>query len=194
MEKRSWVKDGGAVFTLLLPIVYVVLGALLLFVPDINTKVFAELLGALLMIGGAGLIIHYFLTRSYLDMRAYGFSIGMLAVLLGICTIIRGETIAQSLSAFLNLCIMLTAIVKLQNAIQMKFLKSRLWIVMLCVSMAFLICTLIIAIDPFEQASTRDTFTYVVLLCDGIASFVNCILLRVVARRFSRGESVQQAG
>ncbi len=185
MEKKLQSRDFGAVFTLLFPFIYIVLGALLLFVPDINTKVLAELLGALLLIAGAALIIRYFLRRSYLDMKAYGFSVGTLAAILGICTILKGDEVAGSLSLFLNICIMLTAIIKLQNAIQLKFMKSRAWIPVLCISLVFLLCTVLIIINPFSD-SVRNTFTYIVLLCDGIAGFANSILLRTVSRKRNR--------
>lgn len=182
MERKKFSKDLGMIFTLLLPIVYIVLGILLLFVEGINTTVFANLLGAMAVIAGAALIIHYFLRRAYLDMSAYGFSIGAFAVVIGICIIIKAEDIAHSLSLLLNLCIMLTAIIKAQNAIQLKFRNSIMWIPVLCVSVAFLICTVLIAIDPFGDSAVRDTFTYIVLICDGIASFANSIMLRIIFR------------
>ena len=184
--KRGLLSDQlGTVFTFLLPIVYIVLGALLLFVPDLNTKVFAELLGALLIILGAALVIHYFLTRAYHDMNAYGFSIGALAIILGVCVLLKSSDVANSLSVFLNLCIMLTAIIKLQNAIQLFFLRTKWWIPVLCVSLAFLVCTVLITVNPFTD-ETRDLFTYIVLLCDGVASFANAILLRIVSRMQAR--------
>lgn len=185
MRKSLLSEQLGTVFTLLLPIIYIVLGALLLFVPDLNTKVFAELLGALLVIIGAALIIHYFLSRAYMDTNAYGFSIGALAIILGICVLVKSTDVANSLSVFLNVCIMLTAIIKLQNAIQLLFLRNKFWIPVLCVSVAFLVCTVLIAINPFTD-DVRDTFTYVVLLCDGVASFANAVLLRIVMRRHFR--------
>lgn len=185
MRKSPLSEQLGTVFTLLLPIIYIVLGALLLFVPDLNTKVFAELLGALLVIIGAALIIHYFLSRAYMDTNAYGFSVGALAIILGVCVLVKSTDVANSLSVFLNICIMLTAIIKLQNAIQLLFLRNKFWIPVLCVSIAFLVCTVLIAINPFEEA-VRDTFTYIVLLCDGVASFANAVLLRIVMRKHFR--------
>ena len=70
---KKFTKDLSAVFTFLFPIVYIVLGLLLLIVDEINTKVFAYLLGMIAMVFGAALIIQYFLRRQYLDIHAYGF-------------------------------------------------------------------------------------------------------------------------
>lgn len=183
MKRGSLFGQLRTVFTLLLPIIYIVLGVLLFFIGNkINTEVFAILLGGILMIMGAALIIHYFLSHAYMDMNAYGFSIGTLAVILGVCILIKSEAVGESLSMFLNVCIMLTAIIKLQNAIQLKFLKHFMWIPVLCISLVFIGCTILLAVCPFEEA-VRDKFTYIVLLCDGVVSFANAIVLRIVMRR-----------
>ncbi len=191
MERTKFSKDLGMIFTLLLPVIYIVLGALLLFVDGISTKVFANLFGAVAIVFGAALIILYFMRRGYLDMRAYGFSIGAFAVIIGICIMIKAQDIANSLSVLLNLCIMLTAIIKAQNAIQLKFVGSVMWIPVLCISVAFLVCTVLIAINPFKELSTRDTFTYIVLICDGVASFANSIMLRIIFRQKAK-ESMRE--
>lgn len=188
MRREPISRQLKTVFTFLLPIIYIVLAVLLLFIKGINTEIFAELLGAILLIMGAGMIIQYFLSHSYMDMNAYGFSIGALAIILGVCILIKSEAVANSLSVFLNICIMLTAIIKLQSAIQMKFLKSVMWIPVLCISLAFLTCTILIMAYPFEDA-VRDKFTYIVLLCDGVISFANTILLRIVMRRYRDSEN-----
>lgn len=184
MRRRPMSGQLQTVFTLLLPIVYIVLGILLIFLRDkIKTETFALLLGAMMMIMGAALVIHYFLSRAYMDLNAYGFSIGTLAVVLGVCILIKSEEVGNILSVLLNICIMLTAIIKLQNAIQLKFMRSVMWIPVLCISLAFLACTVVITVNPFSETGVRDTFTYIVLLCDGVVSFANAILLRIVMRR-----------
>lgn len=186
MRKSLFGSQLGTVFTLLLPIIYIVIAVLLLF-SGIDTAIFAKLLGGLAIILGAAMIIQYFLTHAYLDTAAYGFSIGALAIVLGVCILIKSGDVAKSLSFLLNICIMLTAIVKLQNAIQLKFQRSVWWIPVLCVSLAFLVCTVLITVDPFTgddgDTSVRDLFTYIVLLCDGVVSFANALLLRIVMRR-----------
>ena len=189
MRKGFFGSQLSTVFTLLLPIIYVVIAVLLLFT-GIDTVIFAKLLGGLAIIFGAAMMIQYFLTHAYFDAAAYGFSIGALAVVLGVCILIKNGDVAKSLSVLLNICIMLTAIIKLQNAIQLKFQRSVWWIPVLCVSLAFLVCTVLITVDPFTgddgNTSVRDTFTYIVLLCDGVVSFANALLLRFVMRGTAR--------
>ena len=175
-------KDRSELFMLFLPIFYIVIGALLLFVPQINTVVLAELLGALLVLVGAVFVIRYFLRQSYLDPKAFGFAFGAFAVVLGICMIIKADIVGDSITVFLDICIMLTAIVKLQNAIQLFAMKSKFWLPMLVISIIFIICTVLIMIDPFPEG-VQAPFTHIVLICDGVVSFASTILLRVLHKK-----------
>ena len=189
-DKKSPSKDFGEIFMLFLPIAYIVLGALLLFVPQMNTVVMAQMLGALMILVGAAIVIRYFVRRSYLDTSAYGFSVGAFAAVLGICCIIRSDAVGESLTVFLDLCIMLTAIIKLQNAIQLFAMKSKFWIPVLIVSVIFIACTVVIVINPFGDEALQATFTHIVLLCDGVVSFANTLLLRVLKRKKDKVSSV----
>ena len=182
-KKNPPSKEFGEIFMLFLPITYIVLGALLLFVPQMNTVVMAQMLGALMVLVGAAIVIRYFVRKSYLEPGSYGFSVGAFAVVLGIVCIIRSDAVGESLTVFLDLCIMLTAIIKLQNAIQLFFMKSKFWIPVLVVSLLFIGCTVVIAINPFADETVQATFTHIVLLCDGIVSFANTILLRILGRK-----------
>ena len=180
-QTKTFMRDRGLLFSFLLPIVFLVIGLLLLFT-SIDTKIFAILIGAMMIIIGAAFVIRYFAEKMYLDMSSYGFSIGVLAAILGVIVIIRSSEIAASLTVFLNICIMLTAIIQLQNAIQLKFLKSVLWIPVLCVAAIFIVCTILIALVPFEE-KVLNTFTYIVLAADGLIGFVIAFIMRRLRKK-----------
>ena len=182
-QKKLFMKDRGLLFSFLLPVVFLVTGLMLLFT-SVDTKIFAILLGGMMIVIGAALVIRYFAEKSYLDMSSYGFSIGVLAIVLGVCTIIKSEAVASSLTVFLDICIMLTGIIQLQNAIQLKFLKSVFWIPVLCVAAIFIICTVLIALVPFEE-EVRNKFTYIVLAADGLIGFVIAIGMRRLMKRIA---------
>lgn len=188
MRKPRFEKDHGEIFMLLLPVVYLVLGILLLFFDSIKPSVLAQLLGAIMILFGAAFIIRYFIRHSYMDTSAYGFSLGAFAIILGVCVIIKSEAVGESLIVCLDICIMLTAIIKLQNAIQLIFMKSKFFIPVLVLSAAFIACTILIAVDVFHDAEVQNKFTYITMICDGVASFVITIVLRSKHRNKLRSE------
>ena len=59
-------------------------------------------------------------SKLYNDPGNYGFSGGVLCILLGICLLVRTQQIAGYLPLFLGVCILLTAVIKLQNVMDLK--------------------------------------------------------------------------
>lgn len=169
--------------SILVPIVFIVLGVLLLFT-SIDTKIFAIMLGAMLIIIGAAWIIRFFLGKTYLNLSSYRFSIGTLALLLGVCFIIKADFIAASLTFFLNVCIMLSATILLQNAIQLKAHKSVLWIPVLAVACILIVCSILIALVPFEENALK-LFTYITLIADGVIGLVIVFGMQRLRKRVS---------
>ena len=176
--------ENNTVFAICQPIVYIVISVLLLFTSDkVDTTVFAYLLGAILIIGGAAVIIRYFVTKSYLIFNSYDFSVGVLAMILGIIAMIKAENIAASFTVCLGIAIMLTAIIKLQNAIQLVTVKNKMWIPVFVISVLFIAASVIVLVDPFSYTQTWEKFTYIVLLADGVIGLaVNIYIYFAIGR------------
>ena len=79
----------------------------------------------------------YFLTGSYRDIGKYGFSAGVLCVLIGVMLLVRTSEIAAYFSLFLGICILLTAVIKLQNAVDLKSIHNAGWFIFLLIALAF---------------------------------------------------------
>ena len=170
--------ENNTVFAICQPIIYIVISVLLLFTSDkVDTTVFAYLLGAILIIGGAATIIRYFITKSYLKYNSYDFSVGVLAAILGIIIMIKAKNIAESFTVCLGIAIMLTAIVKLQNAIQLITIKSKMWVPVFIIAVLFIAASVIVLINPFTYTSAWEKFTYITLLADGIVGLAVSIYL-----------------
>ena len=158
----------NTMFMICFPVVFIVVGALLLFAEGMNTQVFAYIFGGGLIIGGAINLIRYFADKAYLDYMSNGFTSGVLAIILGIIAVIKVNIIADSLTVFLGVAIMLTAIMKLQNFIQLITMKNRMWIPILAVAVVFIVAASLILINPFEDIERWKKFTYIMLFIDGI--------------------------
>ena len=74
----------------------------------------------------------FFLEESYKNLNQYGFSIGVFLVIIGVCTLVKNQEMAKSFQLYIGVCILLTAIIKLQNAMDLKALKDRTWGSHLC--------------------------------------------------------------
>ena len=132
-------------------LVYLLLGVLLIVIPDLQMEYVCYGISVVLVIIGIILIVKYFLEESYKNLNQYGFSIGVFLVIIGVC-------------------ILLTAIIKLQNAMDLKALKDRTWGVICVVSLVIVVCAVLIIMNPFSNRNYEIALTYFSLLFDGIIS------------------------
>ena len=101
-------------------IIYILFGLAIEFVPQFKEIYIIYIAGAIFVVFGIIMIVKYFLTGSYRDIGKYGFSAGVLCVLIGAMLLVRTSEIAAYFSLFLGICILLTAVIKLQNAVDLK--------------------------------------------------------------------------
>lgn len=168
-------------------LIYVLLGALLLFVPQIKIITLCYFLCAVLVILGIVLIVRYFVTDAYRNINEYGFSLGVFTVILGMCALVRVQEVAGSFIICMGIALLMTSVIKLQNALDLKNLQEKTWGFMLFIALFFVVCSIVIIIDPFKQESTRYAFTYRILIIDGILTLLsNCYLFFTIRKNKKR--------
>ena len=151
-------------------LVYLLLGVLLIVIPDLQMEYVCYGISVVLVIIGIILIVKYFLEESYKNLNQYGFSIGVFLVIIGVCTLVKNQEMAKSFQLYIGVCILLTAIIKLQNAMDLKALKDRTWGVICVVSLVIVVCAVLIIMNPFSNRNYEIALTYFSLLFDGIIS------------------------
>ena len=145
-------------------LVYLLLGVLLIVIPDLQMEYVCYGISVVLVIIGIILIVKYFLEESYKNLNQYGFSIGVFLVIIGVCTLVKNQEMAKSFQLYIGVCILLTAIIKLQNAMDLKALKDRTWGVICVVSLVIVVCAVLIIMNPFSDRNYEITLTYFSLL------------------------------
>ena len=75
----------GTGFMIGIAIIYLLFGLAMLFVPQFHERYIIYIAGLLFLICGVIMIVKYFMAASYNDLGNYGFSGGVLCILLGIC-------------------------------------------------------------------------------------------------------------
>lgn len=166
-------------------LVYILVGLAMVFVPQFKETYIIYIAGAIFVIFGIILIVKYFLTGSYRDLGKYGFSAGVLCVLIGACMLVRTQQIAVYFSLFLGICILLTAVIKLQNAVDLKSMHNKGWFVFLLIALAFLTVAVLIVLNPGGKMTQYKEVVYYILITDGVIDIISPVYL-VFAIRASR--------
>lgn len=173
-------------------VIYILLGLAMLLIPNFHTTYIIYAAGVILLVYGIILIVKYFLSGSYNDLGKYGFSGGVLSVLIGICMLIRASEVAAYFPLFLGICILLTAIIKLQTAVDLKSLGSQSWLVFLIIALIFLAAALIIVLDPLQKNATETAYIYYILVADGIVNLFCTLYLAIAIKSTHKKRSAKK--
>lgn len=166
--------------------IFILMGILLLTVPQIQIVTIAYILSTAAIVLGIILIVRYFLSEAYRNMNQYGFSVGSLFVIIGVCAMVKAEAVSEYFILCLGLLILVSAVVKLQNALDLKALEYRIWTVFLGIAIAMLSCAVVILIAPFAKPEDLEHFTYVILIADGAFGLISTICLHRQVKRFEK--------
>lgn len=185
-EKEKKSVGVGTGFVMGISIIYILFGLAMIFVPQFREIYIIYIAEAILVVYGIILIVKYFVTGSYRDIGKYGFSVGVLSILVGICMLVRSEDISVYFSLFLGACILLTSVIKLQNAVDLKGIGNQAWFLFLIIAMVFLAASIAIVLDPMGKVSAHREYIYYVLTADGAVNIISTAFLAIAIRTCGR--------
>jgi uncharacterized membrane protein HdeD (DUF308 family) len=166
--------------------IFIMMGLLLLFVPQIQMITIAYVFSAVAIVLGIIMIVKYFLMEAYHNMNQYGFSVGSLFVIIGVCAMVKAEAVSQYFLLCMGILILVSAMVKLQNALDLKALEYKIWSIFLGIAVVMLICAIVIILNPFSKAGDLEHFTYIILVADGALGLISTLFLYFQVRRYDK--------
>lgn len=175
---------GGMV---ILSAIYIAFGLLMLLAPGIEEIYVVYVLSIALMVFGLLLTVRYFLSGLYRRFGNFSFSFGILAIAGGVCLLIRADAVASFFNLFLGICILLTAIIKLQNAVALNTMKYPYWAFFLIIALVFLGAAMIIILNPMNIYSEYLDIVYYILVADGAVSLFSTIFMKYALKQFEHG-------
>lgn len=170
----------------LMAAVFILVAVMILFVPQIGVKDICYFICGFVVVLGIYMIVRYFMTAGYERLNEYGFSEGVLFVLLGICGLVSAKSIAASFLPALGLLLLLSGVIKLQYALDLKCMEDSRWIGFFAVTIVLLGCSVAVILNPFQDKDFYQNFTCYVLLVDGVVEIVNILYLNVRTRVYQQ--------
>ena len=181
---RSQQKLSGGVLLILLTSALVLLGALLLCVPDIDIRTLCVLVCVVLVAAGVAAIVYFFATGAFWRMDDYNFAFGVLLLILGCCGFAQLDALEASFLPLMGILLLIVGVVALQNTVQLRLAGSVLWIGALVFTVLILFCGVVVLTNV---KPVIDALGYWLLIGGGalglITMFVTGIFLRNAAKR-----------
>ncbi len=171
-----------------LSIAYVAIGVIMLIVSSVPGSVTLSLicyvLGILLTIVGVVAGILYFLRKSYRRKNRYGFILGLSCFLIGFYALCNNADFTNFFFMFIALCMLADSVIKMQFSMELLRVRSRKWWIVLSAGVITILLAMVVLINPFgTNTSSRDIYTYIVLIVDGVINLVTMIYVSLTAQR-----------
>lgn len=135
MKKNGWA-------SLLASIIFALLGIVLIINPDGTIKFVSAVLGAMFILAGIYKIISYYENKGKYDFLNYDIAYGIIAILLGLVTILYSEQISALFRIFIGIWIIYSSIMRFNLSFKLKTINSNVWLYSLILAICMFICGL----------------------------------------------------
>lgn len=164
-NKSSWI-------SILEAIIFAVLGVILVWKPEETVKVASYLLGVVFIIVGIFKIINYFLKDGKHEIYNYDMAYGLIAIIIGMCTIIFSSTISSIFRIVIGLWIIYTSTIRMNFALKLKSIDTNVWIYSLLLAITMFICGLYVTLNSGTIVMTIGIFMIVYAFIELIETII----------------------
>ena len=140
LKKSGWI-------AIIESVIFAILGIILICKPEETVKFIAYVLGAIFIATGALKIINYIQEKGTKDLFNYNLVYGILAIIIGIVTIVYSTTIGTIFRIIIGVWIIYSAMVRASSAIKLRALKTNIWIYSLILAVVMFLCGLYIILN-----------------------------------------------
>ena len=161
-------------------LLYIVLGVVLLVMPELSLGFACLLIGGAVVIYGVVRLAAYLRGGPAAD--KLDLVLGVLLILLGLFLLIWIRFLLAFVPVVLGIYILIDSFGSLKRSLDMKALGFGRWWVSFLVAAALAICGLVMVLNPFGTIESLVMFIGLGFLIDGVTTLVNTILLERLKR------------
>ena len=168
-RKIMWIEIGISCLIILI-------GAIFLIWPGISVTVLGVLFGIMIIVSGGLNIYNYFKKRE-IPLFRFHLAYGVLAILLGILTILNPFVFSQTITIFLGIWILYIALNKIDLSLRLKKIQEKSWALLLVSAILEIFMSILIFVNPFSNlAITQVAGAFLIL--SGIVNCMNAVLTK----------------
>jgi len=167
--KIMWIEIG-------ISVALVIIGVIFLLKPDLSVKILSVLFGMGILSFG-GLNIYCYIKRREIPMFRFHLVYGIVALILGIITILNPFTFSQVVTLFIGLWIIYLAILKIDLAIHLHQISESSWLLIFVSAILEIFMGILIFINPFSNLLITQVAGAYFILC-GVLNCTDAVLTK----------------
>lgn len=164
-KKTGWI-------SILESILFILLGSILVWKPTETVRAISYILGSVFIIIGFVKVIHYFLAKGKYDFYNYDLIFGLMAIVIGIITIIYSNTIGSIFRIIIGMWIIYSSLIRINLSMKLKTMDMGVWVYSLLLAIMMFICGLYITINSGSVVVTIGIFMIIYAVIDLIENII----------------------
>lgn len=176
--KNKFGRFNGVTY-LILGIVSLLMGIILMINPNFTLTGLCSVVGAVLLIVGVIVLLLYFAKAEYKNLQSSDFAVTMCMILGGILVMVRKEDISDIFPQFFSIFLMLSGIMKMQQAMDLMGIKSSAWLGHFVIGSVMVLLSGLVLIMPeadwFVGKDRIPLYLCILLIADGVFS-IACLI------------------
>ena len=173
-KKTGWI-------SILESVIFAILGIILVWKPTDTVKAISYILGAIFIIIGISKIVNYFLAKGKYDFYNYDLIFGLMAIVIGIVTIVYTDTIGAIFRIIIGIWIIYSSLIRINLSFKLHAMNLNVWLYSLLLAIAMFMCGLFILMNSGSVVMTIGIYMIVYSVIDIIE---NLIFIRNVKEIF----------
>lgn len=145
-----------------------VVGVILVIFPGTTLRMIGYLVSAALFLMGIVSIIIYMRRKTEDNFMKNDFLKGLVAITLGVCTILKVEVVISLLPLILGIIIIISGCSKLQETIDMARVKSPSWFILLITAIINIALGVLVVCNPFNTMKLLVTIIGIGMIFGGV--------------------------
>lgn len=186
---KSWkLQEVGGAVTLL------ICGLVLLLMPELTLVTIANVIGIFVIVIGAFFLVSYFM-RKELAAGNNDLIKGLVIVFVGIFICVKSELVVSILPVVLGIGVVLSGILKLQHAFDLKRMGFGTWIRIAITAAINVFIGLIVILNPFSTAAWLMRLVGIAFIFSGVTDLVTTIYVsRKASEYYVDGKAKRNRG
>lgn len=171
-----------------LSVAYFVLGLVLIIWPDISVKTFCYVFGIGMLIFGGTYMILYFTRERLKGVMQSEMVLGVIGIATGCYILLKLDYVLEIIPFAMGIIGLLGAMVKLQDAIDLRKLLVRRWYIMMIWALILFAFGVVLVANPFEELGMGPIVKLIgiSLIIDGIGNLVGIFWLNHAMKTLER--------
>lgn len=165
LKKTGWT---GIITSL----VFTLIGIVLIVNPEVTIKVISYVLGAIFICVGVVKIVDYFVTKGSSDFYNYDLIYGIIAIILGVITILYSNTIGTVFRIIIGVWIIYSALMRFGFSLKLRKVGATTWIATLLLAICMIIFGIFILFNTNAVMVTVGAIVVAYSIADLIESII----------------------